>query len=82
MYPALHRKRRTPLEPLTRGHKGIGREKNHHKDGVEEQVEVADRSHLPVDLLVCRRAPPTTAKIRCVFDTAAVGRSSSPAYHP
>ena len=59
MHPALHRNHhQTPLQPLTRGHKGIGRERTYHQDDPEGQAGMADRSSLPVDLLVLQEEPP------------------------
>ena len=59
MHPALHRNHhQTPLQPLTRGYKGIGRERTYHQDDPEGQAGMADRSSLPVDLLVLQEEPP------------------------
>ena len=48
----------TPLEPQIRGHKEIGNERTHHQDDSEAQAGMADRSLLPVDLLVLQEEPP------------------------
>ena len=59
LHPALHRNfNQTLLEPQIRGHKEMGNERTHHQDDSEAQAGMADRSLLPVDLLVLQEEPP------------------------